>query len=176
MPFNGWQKLMIIRYFHALNQFQRTIFAAYIKRDYFAKQTHYEKKLMRSSQNVMRAMHHIRQIIPAEKISHFENAYELLYSLDLLKHRLSDHATFEICGIEFKQASGALSGLLGISFFAKRKREKAILFLQSAARSLENLFETTLQFIVADPLLVLFFVHSLKELSDESIFLCKEFL
>lgn len=183
-------KQSIQAYLCALDQLHITLFSAYIKRDYFENRFYYEKKIINQTRAMMYALDEVRlatHVIPVhigiEKfstqpidlndgrvwyeniISRLENLYEIFFSLDLLKHRLIDHSTFEVCQAELKKISKMLSKILNHFF-----NEKDLLLyqeLEGSIQALEILFQNTLQFVTADPLNFLFFIRDLKALSKE---------
>lgn len=161
----------ITTYLHSLNQLQQLIFLPFIRRDYHENRFEYEKKMIMQTRIVMQEMTNIRKmLLPKEIISRLEHLYELLYSLDLLKYRLLDHATFEVCEAELKKLSEHISNIL----LTMRNDSSQIDLLQQSVGAFEILFENTLQFIVADPMYFLFFIQDLKMLNDELNLLINE--
>jgi hypothetical protein len=189
-------KHWVVDYLYSLDQLHLTIFSAYIQRDYFDEQVKYEKKLIKQTRMLLAVLKKIRQTIrsvpvkvaiknPAsvenlfqydDMISCLEHLYEIFFSLDLLKQRLIDHATFEICLIELKNISAVISGMISnrISFIRDNipVHDKNTLLLPIQA--LEVIFQNTMQFAMADPMVFLFFIRDLKALNDAMVSLQDE--
>lgn len=155
-------KKLITEYLLALEQLHLVIFSAYLKRDYFENKLVYEKKLVKQTQKLFQILARLRKFFHGDfkVIGCFENLYEIFFSMDLLKYRLLDHATFEVCEPELKKISHAIS-------LALAEKENSLLMLHEAIQSFEVVFQITLQFIIADPLFFLFFIRDLKSLHDE---------
>ncbi len=189
-------KHWVIDYLYALDQLHLTIFSAYIQRDYFDEQISYEKKLIKQTRILLAILKKIRQAIftvpvktaiknPSltknlfqydDLISCLEHLYEILFSLDLLKQRLIDHATFEICLVELKNISSVISKMISNRvYFIKDNipvNDKNALLLPIQA--LEVIFQNTMQFAMADPMVFLFFIRDLKALNDAMVSLQDE--
>lgn len=152
---------LIAAYLHALDKLQIIVFSAYIRRDYLDEAVAYEKSLLQQMQQLFKILKNIKMHPEnEEKISRLEHLYEIIFSLDLLKSRLIDHATFEIVEKEFRLISQCITNMLIETDKNGRAFEAAIV-------SIEALFQATLQFVTADPLMFLFFIRDLRALSEE---------
>ena len=154
-------------YLQALRQLYQSIFVVYIQRDYFVNRISYEKYTAKYTTQVFQSLQKIRKaLVKKDIISHLENLYEILFSLGLLKYRILDHATFEVCELELKNINLAIVAALS-EVNLNGVESKALLRLRETIESFEVVFQTTLQFITADPLFFLFFIRDLKALHDE---------
>ncbi len=168
--FRNWMTKKITRllpvYFSLLNQIQLIVFSAYIKQDYFEYQLQYEKQLITKTKALFSWLKKMRGVantkVDWECIRCCENLYESIFALELLKHRAIDHATFEVCRHEMQQVSQGLSLLLQ----GENKLEAQAL-LNEAINALENIFQTTIQFITVDPVIFLLFIRDIKNTNNE---------
>jgi len=180
-----------IKYFKALNQLQKSIFACYIQKDYLLNQYLYRQQIHRARLKLLTTMKKMRSIARLQnKIVQLENLYEIVFSLNILKLHVIDHTTFDMCIGEFKKISEGLSSTLQhIILFLERQghpRTKIVLengrdqpdhpLLHDAAKifgglshkidELEELYRSTLQVAARDPIFFLFFVQDLIALRD----------
>lgn len=176
----------VIVFLRMLDKLQITVFSCIINRDFIANQQEYSSKLILQTRALMKMMQLIRmQFSDQDKlISRLENLYEIVFSLDLLKHRLFDHSTFEVCESELKSVSRSISEKIAeASVYIKtqskpriiKSREKPFCWSEQAVVSLqafEALFQVTLQYITSDPMIFVFFIRNVKSLHDELISLC----
>lgn len=153
------------KYFCALDQLQKLIFSFYIKRNFGENRFLHEKKLIQCTSRVMRAMQSVRLHVKDDKsIAQAESLYEIIFSLDLLKNRLTDHATFEICETELKKITQTLSAVFSEIQTTQPLSTKPN--FDAAIQALEIVFQNTLQVVSADPLIFLFFIRALYALSQ----------
>jgi hypothetical protein len=152
-------------YLHELDNMQKIIFSFYIKRNFGEDRFFHEKRLLKQTSKIMRAMKKVRDsLLDSKTISYLEPLYEIIFSLDLLKDRLIDHATFEICEQELKNISHGLS-----AFFVALKKSQVAdtkMKFDNAIQALEIIFQNTLQVVAADPMVFLFFIKDLYALSN----------
>ncbi len=170
----------IIKYFKALDQLQVVIFNCYTQRMYPEKTYDYEKNIHKVRLKLFNAMKKIRTFLDSEDLPKFENFYEMIFSLNTLKLRVTDYATFEMCESEFKKVSQSLTDVLKhIILFMNGKNKpdlkssaKVIANLSNRIDELEELYRSTLQVVSKDPIFFLFFVQDLIALRDalESFF------
>lgn len=155
---------MLNNFFKKLDQLQRLIFSFYIQRDFGSDRFSQENILLKRAQSLMQALQKTRKRFTNEKlINHLELMYEIIFSLSLLKNRLIDHSTFEICERELKAIAHCLTEAFSTlstepSQFKKHSLDVAI-------QSLEIIFSNALQVVTADPMIFLFFIQDLYSLS-----------
>lgn len=173
----------ILVFLRALDRLQVTVFSCIIKRDFIANQNDYAAQLIAQTRALMKIMQKIRHYFPEQDrlISRLENMYEIVFSIDLLKHRLFDHATFEVCENELKNIKNSISEKIEeVSMFIRsrimprtiRVRDKPFHWDEKAIASVqafEALFQVTLQFISSDPMIFIFFIRNVKTLHEELI-------
>lgn len=153
------------KYFSCLDRLQQTIFNFYIQRNFGADRFYHEKQLLKHTTQVMKALAEIRKRQDdAKLLAVLEQLYEIIYSLDLLKNRLIDHTTFEICEQELKNIKLNLSQIL--QKIPTQKLTKLKHQLDQAIQALEIIFQNTLQVVTADPLVFLFFIQDLYALAN----------
>jgi hypothetical protein len=161
----------IVVYLKQLHHLMAIVFSFYIKRDYFENRIVYEKKLVRQTKLVLSALQKIRDKLLGSNNEDFvfclENLYEIIFSLDLLKHRLLDHATFEVCENELKNIFDSICVLLNASSVDIKKINQADADLRGAILAVEAVFQNTVQFLMADPMMFLFFIRDLQSLNNE---------
>jgi hypothetical protein len=193
----------VLAYLRALDRLHLTIFAAYIKRDYFDNQFAYEKILVNHSRLVFEILQQVRLAAHVEPekigihqfsqadtsstdegvvwfekiISRLEHLYEILFSLDLFKNRMIDHSTFEVCEAELKNISHAISEMIADLSDDVKSSHSSVdrKTLIVPIQVLETMFQNTLQFIMADPMFFVFFIRDLNALNDELMSLQNEF-
>lgn len=176
---------IFINYFEAMNQLQLDLFACYIQKDYVLRKDFYEKRINKARITLLRSMKKIRMKYIAhdeaniKRLTKFESLYEMIFSLNILKLRITDYATFEICEAEFRKISNKLSDVLKhiIVLLGNRSDRKSNQLIESTAKimgklshqidSLAELYRTTLQVVSPDPIFFLFFVEDLIALRDE---------
>src|SRR5688572_13811353 len=101
----------IVVFLQALDKLHVTIFDCIIHRDFISHPEQYAKPLIHQTSAIMKIMQTLRaQYTNQEKIiCRLECLYEIMFSLDLLKYRLFDHATFEVCEPELKSITVSIS-------------------------------------------------------------------
>jgi|SRR5579872_2227269 len=169
-----------IKYFNALNQLQKIIFSCFFKQDYIVNYYFYEQKIHKARLKLFRAIKKIRGLATKDNpvnLAKLENLYEIIFSLDTLKLRVADHATFEMCEMEFKKLSACLSNTLEyINLFLDKQQHvhsdldniaKMMGKLSHQIDALEELYRSTLQVVAKDPIFFLFFVQDLMAFRDE---------
>jgi len=183
-----------IKYFKALNQLQIVVFSCYIRRNYPAKSHFYEQEIHEHRLKLLIAMQKMRTVAAQDtqnNLGKLENLYEIIFSLNTLKLRITDHTTFEICETEFKTISRSLSDALQhviifLNWQCDQPKKislenvsdpKASALLDGAAKvigslsnkidALDELYRNTLQVTSADPIFFLFFIQDLMALRDE---------
>src|SRR5438552_11222156 len=93
---------LIKKYFRQLDNLQKIIFSCLLNRDYAEREDEYEKKFHQAKSKLL-------SIIPAQAECYL---VEIIFSLNLLKFRIPDHATFEVCEQELRDISNSLSIVL----------------------------------------------------------------
>ncbi len=190
MLFKSYNKLLI-EYLLVLEGLHIIIFSAYIEKDYFNYRTAHEKKIIQQTEVLMKIFCQLRrryqeelfaqQSVSEEFISRLEHLYEIMFSLDLLKYRLVDHATFEVCHSELKIISQVIStmilDLINVVKYQNTAKLKVCerITLAPAIQAFEIIFHSTLQFITADPMFFLFFIRDLNALNEELLSIKDEF-
>jgi len=110
----------------------------------------------------------VRKTVNDKKtLSDLEQLYELTFSLDLLKNRLIDYSTFEICEVELKNIARVFNEVVSGIANHKSALSDVQSVLDTAITPLEIIFENTLQIVCADPAIFLFFVRELYALSGK---------
>lgn len=171
-----------INYFKALDQLQIAIFNCYIQKDDGINHFKYELKIHKSRVKILRTMKNIRIMngqSSQDKLAKLENLYEIIFSLNTLKIRILDPATFEICEEEFKRISFKITDaikhiviLLGncstqTSHTLVDDTAKIIGLLSNNIDAFEELYRSTLQVVSSEPIFFLFFVQDLIAFRDE---------
>lgn len=193
---SGSKKLVnaCVRYFKALDKLQIAIFNCYLHKDYIFKKYFYEQQMHKSRLKLLSSMKKIRSVTGKDEknyLTKLENLYEIIFSLNTLKFRVADHATFEVCEIEFKKISQSLSNVLDhiILFLVELSHQQTDVSIKDVINpqirhmlddtakimgklshqtdSLEELYRSTLQVVSKDPIFFLFFVQSLIAFRDE---------
>jgi len=183
-----WLKTCI-HYFKTLDVQQKAIFACYLEKNYAKQLDPYEKKIRNTRLKLLTAMKKIRALSSTDsrgKLERLENLYEIIFSLNTLKLRISDQAIFEICEVELKKISLSLSDALKhamIFLNSKQLEKKSARMMDDTAKNigrlsrqidaLEELYRSTLQVVSQEPIFFLFFVQDLIAFRDalESFFL-----
>jgi len=158
------------KYFRQLDRLQKIIFSCYIKRDYAKNQFYYEKKIHLEKMRLFKIICSIRKNIPSLNLIFQENGrgvflYEIILSLNTLKLRISDHATFEVCQRELENITRNISLVLND---ASRGRQR-IISLSNLLQSIEQfseLYQSTLRVVTAEPTVFLFFIQDLIDFSE----------
>lgn len=151
-------------YFQLLDQLQHIIFSCYIKRDYLSKRYQYEERIHQVRNKLFHLMQKIRASASENKIlPQLEHIYEIIFSLSLLKLRVPDHATFEVCEQEMKLLQSAISAVL----VSASANQDLIERLSGAINSFEEVYRSTLQIVSYEPVVFLFFLQDLGALRDE---------
>ncbi len=160
---NKLQKI-VTNYFETLNQLQDLVLSCYINRDYFDKRYLYEEKIQKIREKLFGIMRQARLLIihDAKTIAQLENIYEIIFSLNTLKLRVSDYATFEVCENEIKVISKCLADI----FLAHCRRPELLDEFSVFIEQFEELYKTTLQVVSQEPMVFLFFVQDLIALRD----------
>lgn len=172
-----------MNYFKALDQLQIAILSCYIQKDYQEKKYDFEQTIHKARLNIMGTMKKLRLKIGAQGqtdfLSKLENLYEIVFSLNILKYRVTDYATFEICKKEFAKISVKLSeALKQINLLLKHisnlsshtmmeETAKTMGKLSNQIDLLEELYRSTLQVVSKDPIFFLFFIQDLMALRDQ---------
>lgn len=170
-----------VNYFKALNKLQIIVFTCYLSKEYAINQSFYEKKMHKARTRLLRAMKKIRHVEKkdtAVNLAKLENLYEIIFSLNTLKLRVTDHATFEVCEMEFKKLSECLTNALNhINLFLEKEKHPERHMLGDTAKvlgrlshqtdALEELYRSTLQVVAKDPIFFLFFIQDLMAFRDE---------
>ncbi len=181
----------IINYFHevlikisiahclgVLAQLQHTYFACYKDRDYFSKQSVYEKEIYKKCSKWLISVSRARFLLNKNKkvsaewrvvFSRVEHLSEVIFSLNQLRFRVSQHAIYEICSFE-------MQALDRTSAAAFKDVTKMLLWDNNSIPSLELLdcihsFEAisnrVLRVASPEPIVFLFFIQDLYALNDE---------
>ena len=124
-------------YFKALDQLQARVLICYTAKDFLAKNFSYERKIYRARLRLFSMMKKIRVMVEQEKVPHLsalENIYEIIFSLNTLKLRVSDVSVFEIFQDEIKALTQDLGIVLQqmILFFLhqnQKDKKNALIFL-----------------------------------------------
>ena len=193
---SGSKKLLnaCVHYFKALDKLQIAVFNCYLQKDYVFKKYFYEQQMHKARLRLLYAMKKIRRVTGLDEKNHLaklENLYEIIFSLNTLKLRITDHATFEVCETEFQKISQSLSKVLehiAVFLFELRHQQPNISIdnitnptirhmlddtakimgkLSNQTDRLEELYRSTLQVVSKDPIFFLFFVQSLIAFRDE---------
>lgn len=153
------------KYLRTLDNMQKIIFSFYIKRNFGENRFLHEKKLLQQTSKIMRAMKRVRETLEDQKMTaYLAQLYEIIFALDLLKDRLIDHATFEICEQELKAITHVLSSF--INEICNNQKNGIKQKLDGVIQALEINFQNTIQVVSADPMVFLFFIKDLYALSN----------
>ncbi|MEO8402647.1 MAG: hypothetical protein ABI597_12820 [Gammaproteobacteria bacterium] len=164
---------LLTRYFYRLNQLQEIVFACFIKGDYFANSFHYENQIHQARIHLFKVMKKIRKSESNQSIlSTLETLYEIIFSLNNLKLRVKDHATFEVCEIEIKKVAKFLGAVLReLNYKSFSKKSDAVIeqinLLSISIAEFEEIYQSTLQVVSYEPIVFLFFVKNLIAFRDE---------
>lgn len=159
----------VSQYFHALTALQSQVLASYLKPGAPAAKTFHQARV-----TLFQVMQKLRLFVPTPPerlLNKLEHMYEIIFSLNQLKFRLNDAATFEICAKEFKEILFTLTQLM----------KKAELFCQAKCSSLTQeltqfatariafaeVYQGTLQVVTYEPIVFLFFLQDLQALHEE---------
>jgi predicted house-cleaning noncanonical NTP pyrophosphatase (MazG superfamily) len=156
------------RYFTILNALQKIIFSGYIQRDYLVHQDRYEEKIQQLRNKLFRVMKEFRSQENLNSLAQFENLYEIIFSLTVLKLRVVDPAIFEVCEKEMYQLSQCVAHILSEVERSDNKIAMDNLFLKLAAavEAFEEIYRTTLQIVSYEPMVFLFFLQTLIALQN----------
>lgn len=158
------------KYFRQLDRLQKIIFSCYIKRDYAQNQLYYEKKIHLEKMNLFKIVCNIRKHIPSLCYLFQDNGrgvclYEIVLSLNTLKLRISDHATFEVCQRELEGITNSISAVLDDVSRGRDCVNSLSNVLQSIERFSE-VYQSTLRVITAEPTIFLFFIQDLIDFNE----------
>lgn len=166
-----------IHYFKSLNQLQLDIFNCYLKKDYPQNKIFYEQKIHKARVNLFLAMKKIRALVNQKttaQLAKLESLYEIIFSLNTLKLRVSDQSTFEVCETEFALISNELSKtiaeiILMLNDPVNMLNEMAVSIgnLSHCIDLFQELYRSTLQVVSKEPIFFLFFVQGLIDFRDE---------
>lgn len=149
--------------FYALAKVQNAQFAAYLRQDYLIQQASYANILNHQRQNFLKKIQYARKLVQYNEkfsaiFSKIENLYEIICSLHLLKFRVNEYSVFEISKREMQGIEKASTNLL-ITVAKNKKIDTAELL--DEIHLFETLFNRTLQIVVRDPVVFLFFIQDL---------------
>lgn len=159
---NSKFKKAIGKFLHSLNELQHLIFSCYIERDYFSKKYEYEEQIHQVKIQLFNHMKNIRLMNSnPDYLSLLENLYEIIFSLNTFKLRVTDHSTFEVCENELKVCMQCISNIL-------KETEPTFNLnqLSSAIDNFEELYRSTLQVVSYEPIIFLYFVQNMMALRD----------
>lgn len=159
----------------ALAQLQRAYFACYLRRDYLAKQSDYEKIFYQKRSILLNRMKYARYFLKknSEKwrlfFSEIEHLSEIIFSLNQLRFRVTDYTIFEICAFEMqwlsKTSTSALKSAAN-SFLKKYNSHSHLVALSESIEAFETISHSALQITSQEPIVFLFFIQDLYALHD----------
>ena len=149
--------------FDALAKVQNALFIPYLDQDYLLHQSYYNKLINTKRRHFLRKTQHARQLVKKNEkyqavFSKIENLYEIICSLHLLLFRVDEYAIFDICRREMQGIEKESTNLL-LALAKNQPIDTQLLF--NEVHLFETLFERTLQIVVRDPNIFLFFIQDL---------------
>ena len=156
-----------------LRALQDSFFNAYLKLDFLQKQSEYAKIFYRKRNLFFKSLQKSRRLADQDTkytfiFKEIERASEIIFALHLLRFRVNDYAVFEICAREFQALLIQLDFLFTQLARALMKK-RALLNTENLAIAIfdvEILYGNTLQIVVRDPLVFLFFIRNLYSLKN----------
>lgn len=146
----------LLVFFKQLDRLQRIIFHIYLQRDYKFQWFFYEKKIHQYLAELFQQVNLLRKL--SQQINwQCENLLAYFISLGNLRYRIKDYATFEVCEIELKKISNALSRAL-------KSIKKPGPELREAIDQFKQIYDNTLTVITNDPIDFLIFIDNLQRI------------
>jgi len=139
-------------FLRALNELQKNIFDIYIKRDYVEHHLQRERLLYEKNLAILKIFQRLRE----EKnplLSLYEQSYEVMLDLGLLRYRVQEAAVLEMCYQEFAQISAAISISLETLQISPA--------LESHIFAFETLYQNTLNVVAKFPIVFAIFIENL---------------
>jgi len=164
------------KFINSLNQLQSIVFSCYIKRDYFANRYDYEKQIHRVRIQLFHHMKKMRLLCGDQPLSSMENLYEIIFSLNVFKLRVADHATFEVCENEMKLFTQCISAILTNACDSRFRENDSMAQLSSAINNFEELYRSTLQVVSYEPIVFLYFVQNMIALREGLDIFLRDFI
>lgn len=165
-----FRKKSLAKALFALAKLNHVFFSPYLKTDFLRREVYYAKIFYRKRTLFFKTMQRARaknQNHP-DIIAKIEHMYEIIFSLHLLRFRIHDYATFEICRRELytiQQVSTHLINTLGKSL--SHHTLISIDHLLASVHALESIYHQTLKILIPDPSAFLFFIQDLYALGEE---------
>lgn len=133
-------------------------------------QTTHEKKIFRITKRFFLTLNDARNSIKNDTtvLSSIERLYEIVCSSHLIRLRVSEKVLFDICSNELRylqKNSCSLWLKLAARSFSKKMDIDTSVFFESI-QAFETIYERTLQIIVREPNVFLFFIQDLYALQD----------
>lgn len=147
------------KFLYQLDQLQKIIFSCLLKRDYFQYQDEYEKKFFQTKAKLFTQLCRLQT-----NQAVLRQLTEIIFSLNTLKFRVADQATFEVCQRELADISRCISSAL------QQVQQGRLLDLTAFSQAIENfsaLYQDTLRIVTADPAAFLFFIESLLDFREQ---------
>lgn len=166
-------KKYLAKSLYEMIKIQNVYFDSYLKEDFLSKKYVYARILHKRTMSFFRAIQHARELIQKDlnytvMLSKIECLYEVICSTHLLRYRVNEYSVFEICARELRgleKTSSELLTHLAKSFFEKNVIVKIDDYLD-AIHSFETIYNHTLQVVVRDPVVFLFFIQDLYALQE----------
>lgn len=149
-----------------LKQYQRLtedIFACFLEQQYPTTLYLFEHRLHQQKNKCMQLLVRLERLLSNQNqlFNKLSFIFDVLMEVALLRFRVKDHTTYEICNAELLAIDEALQA----NFNLKNHIENQLLLRESIKR-LENNYQQVLQVAAPDPMVFLFFIASLKSLAE----------
>jgi hypothetical protein len=157
----------------ALAKLQQAFFVNYLRKDYIKYQLRYQKYLNIKSKFFFHTIIKAGGLINPNsrywhvfcKINHLS---EIVFSLNQLRFRVADYATFKICARELEEIEKfSILIFLQLSNLFCKKSKLDISEFEEKIHNFEGIYNRTLQIVSMDPFVFMFFIQDLYALFDE---------
>ncbi len=189
-----FRKKSLEKVFIALIELNKVYFDAYLKPDFLERKDYYAKLFFRKRQILFKSLQKMRarNQTHQEIIKKIEHIYETIFSLHLLRFRVTDFTIFAICRQDMQSILQLMTELLQSMLLHTSRRPAQVLRdpgtaskhfwiprtsrgttdfsadrLLAAIHIFETIYHQTLKIVSPDPSIFLFFIQDCYTLSDE---------
>lgn len=173
--------LQIKAILQGLNELQKKTFLLYLRRDFSENYFANEKQFHELRAVVLIHLQKMQSLIgKSKRLSVWKNSYdqlehlfEIIISLGLLRYRIKDPATFEVCEKELQSISVNMADAL-VSLSRGLSTEFSLSALDMAIVGFEEIYRSALQVVSKEPLIFLIFIQDLRAAYEELTILATE--
>lgn len=170
-------KIKLASCLNSLADLQHVYFTCYSYRDYFSKQTQYEKTLYQKRSKWLSRMLSVRRLLKDKKNSEkwhsiftrIDYLSEIIFALHQLRFREREYAIFEICSLEIQALDRAIAAAMkdAIKKILWNKNLSHPVELLDSIIAFEAISHRVLKVTSSEPIIFLFFIQNLYALDDE---------